>query len=86
MASGCIGDWPLHEDTYAILLTHDPKIDDPALKILLKHDLPYIGALKQKDPRQRCARLEEEVYQPKIQSVKGPEEWTSSKTAEIALV
>jgi xanthine dehydrogenase accessory factor len=26
--------FPLNEDTYAILLTHDPKIDDPALHIL----------------------------------------------------
>ena len=38
-------DLPLNEDTYAILLTHDPKIDDPALHILLNNNLPYIGAL-----------------------------------------
>ena len=67
-------DWPLHEDTYAILLTHDPKIDDPALKILLKHDLPYIGALgSRKTHAKRCARLEEAgISTEKIQSVKGP--------------
>ena len=33
------------EGTYAVLLTHDPKIDDPALQLLLKSPVPYIGAL-----------------------------------------
>jgi xanthine dehydrogenase accessory factor len=28
-----------------VLLTHDPKLDDPALEIGLKSDLFYIGAL-----------------------------------------
>ena len=82
-------DWPLHEDTYAILLTHDPKIDDPALKILLKHDLSYIGALgSRKTHAKRCARLEEAgISTEKIQSVKGPAGMDiGAKTAgEIAL-
>jgi xanthine dehydrogenase accessory factor len=82
-------DWPLHEDTYAILLTHDPKIDDPALKILLKHDLPYIGALgSRKTHAKRCARLEEAgISQELIQSIKGPAGLDiGAKTAgEIAL-
>jgi len=53
-------DFPLNEDTYAILLTHDPKIDDPALHILLKQNLPYIGALgSSRTHAKRCARLEE---------------------------
>ncbi|MCB8932986.1 MAG: XdhC family protein [Fimbriimonadaceae bacterium] len=37
--------FPPDEETYAILLTHDPKIDDPALEILLRSPAPYIGAL-----------------------------------------
>ena len=82
-------DWPLHEETYAILLTHDPKIDDPALKILLKHDLPYVGALgSRKTHAKRCARLEEAgISTEKIQSVKGPAGMDiGAKTAgEIAL-
>ena len=53
-----LNDLPLNEVTYAILLTHDPKIDDPALHILLKHDLPYIGALgSSRTHAKRCARL-----------------------------
>lgn len=31
--------------TYAVLLSHDPKIDDPALEILLRSPAAYIGAL-----------------------------------------
>jgi xanthine dehydrogenase accessory factor len=35
----------LTEDTYAAVLTHDPKIDDVALSVLLKSPVAYIGAL-----------------------------------------
>lgn len=35
----------LTPDTYAVVLTHDPKIDDVALSILLKSPVAYIGAL-----------------------------------------
>jgi xanthine dehydrogenase accessory factor len=31
--------------TYAVLLTHDPRVDDPALEVLLKSEAAYIGAL-----------------------------------------
>jgi xanthine dehydrogenase accessory factor len=48
-----LDDWPdeamekLGADsrTALVLLTHDPKLDDPALEIGLKSDLFYIGAL-----------------------------------------
>ncbi|MFQ5639210.1 MAG: XdhC family protein [bacterium] len=51
-------DLDLNEDTYAVLLTHDPKIDDVALHSLLKSDVRYIGALgSKKTHAQRCARL-----------------------------
>lgn len=61
-----IADWPqnilpdldLNEDTYAVLLTHDPKIDDEALRILLKSNVAYIGALgSKKTHAKRCVRL-----------------------------
>jgi len=69
-----LNDWPLNEDTYALLLTHDPKIDDPALHILLKHDLPYIGALgSSRTHAKRCARLEEAgIDKDSIKQIKGP--------------
>lgn len=35
----------LDEDTYAVALTHDPKIDDAAIEMLLKTNVAYIGAL-----------------------------------------
>jgi xanthine dehydrogenase accessory factor len=38
----------LDMDTYAVILSHDPKIDDEALKILLKSNIRYIGALGSK--------------------------------------
>lgn len=48
-----IAEWPqkalselgLNEETYAVVLTHDPKIDDVALAELLRSPAPYIGAL-----------------------------------------
>lgn len=35
----------LTPDTAVALLTHDPKIDDPSLKVLLDQDVFYLGAL-----------------------------------------
>ncbi len=36
---------PVDESTYAVLLTHDPKFDDPTLIALLRSDCRYIGAI-----------------------------------------
>ncbi|MEM1325172.1 MAG: XdhC/CoxI family protein [Bacteroidota bacterium] len=35
----------LDADAYAVILSHDPKIDDNALQLLLPSDVAYIGAL-----------------------------------------
>ena len=84
-----LNDLPLNEDTYAILLTHDPKIDDPALHILLKHDLPYIGALgSSRTHAKRCTRLEEAgIEKDSIKQIKGPAgaDIGAQTAAEIAL-
>ena len=84
-----LNDWPLNEDTYAILLTHDPKIDDPALHILLKHDLPYIGALgSSRTHAKRCSRLEEAgIDKDSIKQIRGPAgaDIGAQTVAEIAL-
>ncbi len=46
------------EETAVALLTHDPKIDDPALKIILKANPFYIGALgSNKTHAKRVERL-----------------------------
>jgi len=45
-------------ETYAVILSHDPKIDDPALEILLNSKVPYIGALgSTKTHQKRIGRL-----------------------------
>ena len=53
---------PLNIDRYTafVALTHDPKIDDPALLHALKRDCFYIGALgSKKTHAKRVARLKE---------------------------
>jgi len=46
--------------TYAVILSHDPKIDDNALNILLRSDIAYIGALgSRRTHAKRIKRLEE---------------------------
>ncbi|MDA0195880.1 MAG: XdhC family protein [Bacteroidetes bacterium] len=48
----------LNSDVFATLLTHDPKIDDQALHILLKSGVSYIGALgSRKTHQKRTGRL-----------------------------
>jgi xanthine dehydrogenase accessory factor len=82
-------DIPLNEDTYVILLTHDPKIDDPALHIFLKQNLPYIGALgSSRTHAKRCARLEDAGFDAaSIAQIKGPAgvDIGAQTAAEIAL-
>ena len=61
-----INEWPdtalanvtLDKATHIVTLTHDPKIDDPALITALKHDVGYIGSLGSKKTHyKRCERL-----------------------------
>ena len=48
----------LDEQTYIAILTHDPKIDDPALLTALPAGVPYIGILSsRRSHEQRIARL-----------------------------
>lgn len=61
-----VPDWPqqcllgsdLDGACYGIVLSHDPKIDDPALELFLRAELPYVGALGgRKSLKQRRVRL-----------------------------
>ena len=63
-----LADWPdealakigLDTRTAVVLLTHDPKLDDPALHLALKSQCFYVGALGSKRTHAaRVARLEE---------------------------
>jgi xanthine dehydrogenase accessory factor len=77
-----MGDWP--DDAMAVLkpdrrtavvaLTHDPKIDDPALQAALRSDAFYIGALgSRKTHANRLARLREAGFdEPLTARIHGP--------------
>ena len=60
--------------TAVILLTHDPKLDDPALHIALKSQAFYIGALgSKKTHEQRKVRLKNAGFTEKeINRINGP--------------
>ena len=51
------------KNTALIALTHDPKIDDPALQYALRNNFFYIGALgSKKTHANRCERLKESGF------------------------
>ena len=62
------------QNTALIALTHDPKIDDPALQHALKNNFFYIGALgSKKTHANRCARLKESGFDDnEINKIFGP--------------
>lgn len=61
--SEILEEYTLDNETYAVILSHDPKIDDNALQILLKNDLAYIGALGSKRTHaKRVQRLSNEGF------------------------
>ena len=77
-----ISKWPseafqeiaLTDRSALIALTHDPKIDDPAIKEALKQKCFYIGALGSKKTHQnRIDRLKESGFsEEQIKSIHGP--------------
>ena len=62
------------KNTALIALTHDPKIDDPALQHALNKKFYYIGALgSKKTHSNRCQRLKDTGFSDEqIKSVHGP--------------
>lgn len=65
---------PLDNKTALIALTHDPKIDDPAIHEALKKKCFYIGALGSKKTHEnRCKRLIENGFKEEdIKKIFGP--------------
>jgi len=63
-----------NSNTALIALTHDPKIDDPALQHALKKKFYYIGALGSKKTHEnRCQRLRDVGFsEDEINSIHGP--------------
>ena len=77
-----INKWPIDafskietdKNTALIALTHDPKIDDPAIQHALKNNFFYIGALGSKNTHaNRCKRLEKAGFSyNQISKIFGP--------------
>ena len=77
-----INDWPdealaevgLDTRTALVLLTHDPKLDDPALHLALNSGAFYIGALgSRRTHAKRVERLEDAGFAPEqVARIKGP--------------
>ncbi|MDP5216578.1 XdhC family protein [Ruegeria sp. 2205SS24-7] len=75
-------DWPdeavaeigLDTRTALVLLTHDPKLDDPALQAALSADVFYIGALgSTRTHAKRVARMQETGFsEEQISRIHGP--------------
>ena len=63
-----------NSNTALVTLTHDPKIDDPALKYALKNKFFYIGALgSKKTHEKRCSRLVESGFKKvELEKIYGP--------------
>ena len=63
-----------NSNTALVTLTHDPKIDDPALKYALKNKFFYIGALgSKKTHEKRCSRLIESGFKKvELEKINGP--------------
>ena len=66
--------WNFHQNIYAVLLTHDPKIDDPGMRILLRQPIRYIGALgSRKTQAKRVKRLQEDgLSDTEISRIRAP--------------
>jgi xanthine dehydrogenase accessory factor len=53
-----LNDIELDDATYVVILSHDPKVDDPALQLALESEARYIGALGSKRTnKKRVERL-----------------------------
>jgi len=65
---------PLTKETAVASLTHDPKIDDPALRIALLSPAFYVGALgSRKTHAARCRRLlDAGLPKEQVESIHGP--------------
>ena len=77
-----IVEWPdealpklrLDRSTYVAVLTHDPKFDDPAVRLALQHPVRYVGALgsQKTQARRRAMLLEAGVDEKELNRIHGP--------------
>ena len=58
---------PLHANTYCVFLTHDEKLDNPALQVALEAGVRYVGALgSSRTHAKRVAALREAGLAPEL--------------------
>ena len=64
----------LNPSTAVAVLTHDPKFDEPTLKVVLNHEVGYVGAIgSRKTGEERNERLlRQGLSQEQIQRIHGP--------------
>jgi len=77
-----IQEWPntalesleLSDDNYAVVLTHDPKIDDQALRLLMRSPVRYIGALGSRTTQEQRRKTfaEEGFTESELARIHGP--------------
>ena len=72
--SEVLGNYKLDAYSYAVILSHDPKIDDNALEILLPSEIGYIGALgSRRTHEKRVNRLLQKGFSEKeIEKIHAP--------------
>ena len=65
---------PLTRSTAVAMLTHDPKLDDPALKIALPSQAFYVGALGSKTTqvKRRQRLLDDGLTEEQLNRLHGP--------------
>ena len=84
-----LADWKPDRSSAIITLTHDPKIDDPALMFALRSDAFYIGALgSRRTHAKRLERLSAQGFSPEeLARIDGPAGLSigAVNPAEIAL-
>jgi xanthine dehydrogenase accessory factor len=64
----------LDRSTYVVVLTHDPKLDDPAVRIALQHPVRYVGAIgsPKTQANRRRALAEAGVSETDLARIHGP--------------
>lgn len=66
--------WDLNPSTSIAVLTHDPKFDEPTLKVVLSRQVGYVGAIgSRKTGQERGERLlKQGLTEAQIQRIHGP--------------
>ncbi len=66
--------WDLNPSTSVAVLTHDPKFDEPTLKVVLARTVGYVGAIgSRKTGQERAERLKKQgLTEAQIQRIHGP--------------